>query len=279
MKVVLMFLTDLFESGLGYSAINTAKSAISAVLCIDDVKTVGSHPEIIRFMKGVYELRTPLPKYCETWDVSVVLSYLEGLDENQNLPLKDLTLKLCALLLLTSAQRVQTIHLIRLSLVNFHKDGCSIYFVDKLKHSKPGKAQTVLRFPKLLEKEKLCVVACLQAYIEKTKDIRQGTDKLLLCYCKPHGPASKDTVARWVKSVLTNAGIQGFGPHSFRGASSSAMVESGVSLQDVLKSAGWSNASTFRKYYYKPVAEKTKPLKESVPAKNSLLRYFSTVKK
>ena len=48
------FLTKLFDEGLGYSAINTARSAISAVT----LWVVGSHPQITWFLKGVFELQT-----------------------------------------------------------------------------------------------------------------------------------------------------------------------------------------------------------------------------
>jgi hypothetical protein len=37
---------------------------------------VGSNAIIIRFMKGVYNVRPSEPKYCKTWDVSNVLCYL-----------------------------------------------------------------------------------------------------------------------------------------------------------------------------------------------------------
>ena len=48
---VLKFLTFLFESGLGYSSINTARSAISSLDC-DSTCPVGNHPLICRFMRG-----------------------------------------------------------------------------------------------------------------------------------------------------------------------------------------------------------------------------------
>lgn len=49
---VLTFLTELFENNCGYSAINTAKSAISNVVILTDSEhiTVENHPLIKRFM-------------------------------------------------------------------------------------------------------------------------------------------------------------------------------------------------------------------------------------
>ena len=48
-----------------------------------------------------------------------------------------------------------------------------------------------------------------------------------------------------MKHVLVKAGITDFAPDSFRGADSSAMEGSGISLEEVLKKAGWTNATTF----------------------------------
>ena len=43
----------LFHEGLAYSAINTARSALSSFLGVNDTEPVGSHSLIVRFMKGV----------------------------------------------------------------------------------------------------------------------------------------------------------------------------------------------------------------------------------
>ena len=70
---VLLFLTELYRSGIGYSAIYKTSSALSAVVQTVDDKPIGAHPKVIRFIKEVFELQTPLPRYNQTWDVSVVL--------------------------------------------------------------------------------------------------------------------------------------------------------------------------------------------------------------
>ena len=47
-------LATLFVSGLGYSVIVTARSALSSVLILPDNTTFGSHPLVTRFIKGVF---------------------------------------------------------------------------------------------------------------------------------------------------------------------------------------------------------------------------------
>ena len=62
-EVALDFLTDLFNKGAGYSAINTARSASSAVITLPNNIVFGQHPLVCRFVKGVFQLRPSLPRY------------------------------------------------------------------------------------------------------------------------------------------------------------------------------------------------------------------------
>ena len=57
------FLATLFTSGLGYTAINTVRSALSSVLILPNNITFGAHPLAARFLKGVFELKPSLPRY------------------------------------------------------------------------------------------------------------------------------------------------------------------------------------------------------------------------
>jgi hypothetical protein len=135
---ILEFLTSLFDKGLGYSSLNTIRGALSALGIKCDGHLVGSHPLVVRYMKGVYNLRPTLARYTHIWDVSKVLSYLRKLSPVKYIILKDLTLKLCMLIALTCATRTQSIHL--LSVNNVHK--LSSEFVIEieglLKQSRPG---------------------------------------------------------------------------------------------------------------------------------------------
>ena len=69
----LNFLQELYEKGLGYGCINTARSALSSLIILDGSMTVGMHPLVQRFVKGVFQSRPALPRYTSTWDTSIVL--------------------------------------------------------------------------------------------------------------------------------------------------------------------------------------------------------------
>ena len=89
--MVLDFLTELFHKDkLGYSALNTARSALSAFVKVDGIP-VGQHDLVSRFFKGVFKVRPALPKYNVIWDVSLVLQYLKPLSPVRKLSLLKLS--------------------------------------------------------------------------------------------------------------------------------------------------------------------------------------------
>ena len=109
---VLYFLSKLFSDGHSYSQINTASSALSSIITINKVPC-GKHPDVKRFMKGIFELRPTFPKYHMIWDARKVINYFGNLPVMSNLTLKELSLKLAMLLCLVSGgQRMQTMPLI-----------------------------------------------------------------------------------------------------------------------------------------------------------------------
>ena len=60
---VVAFLTDLYDEGLSYSAINTAKSMLSSSLEIIHKRDIGKEVLIRRFMKGIFHLRPVIGSY------------------------------------------------------------------------------------------------------------------------------------------------------------------------------------------------------------------------
>lgn len=72
---------------------------------------------------------------------------------------------------------------------------------------------------------------------------------------KPHNAVTSQTVARWIKKVMTDAGIDTniFSAHSTRSAATSAAKSVGMSLTGIMNAAGWSNSGTFHKFYHRTV--------------------------
>ena len=252
--VVVSFLTELFDQGLGYSGLNTARSALSTILYNEQGLSIGSYPSVKRFLKGVFELRPPSPRYSYIWDVDIVLKYLKNFHPNQDMPLSYLTVKLVMLLSLVTAQRVQTLHKIYVNDVLIYENKAIVIVGDVLKHSNPKNMKVSFELNKYDKCPKICVFSALCEYIKRTRPLRKA-NQLFISYNKPHNHVSKSTISRWVKRVLEEAGVdvEIFKPHSTRAAACSRLKRDGVSLTEILTTAGWSNSRTFEKFYDKVI--------------------------
>ncbi len=258
--VVLSYLKSLFDAGLSYSAIGTARSALSHIIKFDNAP-VGQHPLVKIFMKSVFQQRPALPKKY-TWEVNDMLNYLRMLSPADSLTLEQLTKKTLMLIAILSGQRGQTFHKLK---VNKHDMSNGTHLIvfrinDMLKTSRPGHHLSELKFKAYPCDRRLCVVTYLHAYIDRTDKFRNDdVDALFICYGKPNGPASRDSIFRWTKDVMRDAGIDlnRFKPHSTRSSGTSA-ARSFVTLDTILKAGNWSQSSTFTKYYDLPIVESCK---------------------
>ena len=252
---VLAFLTKLYNDGLSYSALNTARCALSSFLQLNNTVNIGSHNLVRRFFKGVFTLRPALPKYNVTWNVDVVLTYLKGQEPLESLSLLQLSRKLLMLLALLSGQRGQTLHLIDIRNVHITDNSLKVVIGDLLKTSKPGYHLGELNFSSFPHDNSLCVVRVITHFLERTSKLRNGVSNLFISTQKPHRGVSRDTISRWMKSVLCEAGIDIciFKPHSVRSASSSAAHARNIPIATILRTVGWSKDCVFRKFYNKPI--------------------------
>lgn len=253
---MLNFLCKLHQSGLSYSALNTARSALSTFLTIQN-EPIGRHPFVIRFLKGCYQLRPSIPKNIVTWDVNIVLRYLDDLFPLDKITFRNLTLKCVTLLAILSAQRASALHSIDVRNITMFEKEVKIRFGDLLKTSRPGVHQAeiaIAAFPR----KALCLVHTLDVYLNYTKKLREDHTQLFISFIPPHRPVVNSSISRWIKTVLISAGVDMaiFTPHSTRSASTSAAKVSNVPMQTILKTAGWSNDCTFAKFYDKQIPDR-----------------------
>ena len=245
------YISSLYKSGLSYRAINCARSALSSFIYMDNLP-VGKHPLIKRLLKGIFERRPALIRN-HIWDVKIVLDYWAQIGPANVLNLKQLTIKLVIILALACAARQQTLQAINVENIVIRNNSMKIMFTKKLKTTAPNKHLSEINL-KAYPNKKLCPIWYTNAYIKATKNMRKAK-QLLLITQKPHTPASKDTIARWIRNALFQAGIntKKYTPHSTRAASTSAMNNANTPIGTILKTAGWHNAETFAKHYNKTV--------------------------
>ncbi|KAL7306836.1 hypothetical protein TKK_0000997 [Trichogramma kaykai] len=247
---ILKFLTKKFDKGASYGTINTARSAISLISAYD----LSNDPMISRFLKGVFKLRPQTAKYSSSWDPEVVFDYIEKLPEP--LTLQEISEKTLILLALCTAHRAQTFALIDINNISNLGTELQIKIPDLIKTSKPGTRQPNLILPFFRERPKLCAASTLLKYIEMSKDFRQDESNLFISTRKPYKSIGSQTISRWIKNILTKAGIDTsrFTGHSTRHASSSTACRKGIDIRTIKQTAGWSEKSTiFAKFYNQPV--------------------------
>lgn len=256
LKMVTDFLSTLFDRGLGYSALNTAKSAISNIAKIDNCP-VGEHRLVKRYMKGVFNLKPSLPRNTVTWDPQILLNHVKKQSPVSSLNLKDLTLKFASLLWLLSGQRGQSILLISIKNITVQDHSLKIRFGDILKTTRPGFQQKELTLKAYAPDRRLCLVTVAKEYLARTEALRHDEAQLFISYQKPHTAVSRETISRWLSTVMSDAGLDLdiFTPHSLRAASASKASKAKVPINTILATAGWTRESTFRRYYNKPVVE------------------------
>lgn len=254
---MLDFLVQLYEEGLGYSSLNTARCALSTFI-VSGSSTIGAHPLVVRFLKGVFNARPTAARYVDIWDVSVVLNKLRDMSPCKYLSLKDLTLKLAMLMSLTSAQRGQTLHLLRTDHMDLHASYVVFHISSVIKTSAPGTGTPTIKFKAYAPDRRLCVVTYIKEYLKRTNNIRTAKE-FFISYQKPHGHISRDTFTRWIRTIMCKSGIDisMYKPHSVRAAATSAAKRANVPLEDILKTAGWAGCTTFATYYDKPIRATT----------------------
>ncbi|MPC93659.1 hypothetical protein E2C01_088796 [Portunus trituberculatus] len=129
--------------------------------------------------------------------------------------------------------------------------------------------QTV-RFTAYDQDGRLCVLKTLKEYIKRTDELRTGSGnvdgKLLISYVKPHRSISKDTMARWLKTMLAKCGIdkKRFMAGSVRPASASMAQTQTVPIATIMAKAGWMQEATFARHYNKHIISDKDCFQEAV---------------
>ena len=252
LRDVLTFLAETFAQDRSYRTIAGYRSALSSALPPIDGVAVGAHPTVCRLLKGAYNTRPPRPRYATTWDVGGVLSHLRSWGPSAQLSDRRLTLRLAMLLALAGARRSGELASMGRPLL-FTAEGVTIPLLSPTKTQRCGEPLRQLRYAEF-DNELLCPVAHLRVYEARSATWHpEPPPHLLLSFRRPHKSVASSTVARWLRTVLSEAGVDVavFRAHSTRGAASSAAAGAGVSMTAILATADWRQASTFRRFYHR----------------------------
>ena len=251
---VLQFLADQFDSGLQYRSINSLRSAISMTHTNISGIPIGQHPLVSRLLRGIFNIRPPLPRYSQSWNVSMVINFLSNY-KSADLSVFQLAKKAVTLLALVNADRCSDLAALDRDHLRWTELGAEFTVVQLTKTRKPGPPRKVL-YPKFDSNREICPVTVLHLYMEKTAGqvASLGSPKpVFVTSRKPFRRARAGTIGHWIKDLLNTAGVntEVFSAHSTRSASTSYAASKGVPINDILKAANWSSETTFEQYYHR----------------------------
>ncbi|KAB0789978.1 hypothetical protein PPYR_15724 [Photinus pyralis] len=141
-------------------------------------------------------------------------------------------------------------------------EGLDIKIPRRIKTSRKNAFQPSLSLPFYEENTNTCVATAstILLYIEKTSRVRNSDacGNLIITFKYPHKNASAQTISRWIRQTMLDAGIdtEQFSAHSTRHAATSLAKRKGVPLDIIHSAAGWSkNSKTFAKFYKRPLRD------------------------
>ena len=259
-KNILQYLHNLFMTSKCLpSTLLKYKAALRWVIN-SSFHFVLDHVQVSRYITGLFN-RHPVPLKAprDIWDVNDVLTYFDSLPPSKDLPLMLLTIKTVLLVLIsTMRRRCDIMQLCRHDII--YLSNRMIFPLSRYpkSYSLSNRVED-LRFVTLRtypQNPNLCPVKTMQMYLRKTS-ILSTSRKVFVITQNPFSAASDMTVRRWVLTGLSNAGIniEKYAPSSTRHASSSKSYYAGVSMDALLKRAGWQSLSTFVCHYNLPIVQ------------------------
>ena len=132
-KTGIEFLNEYFNTGVGYSAVNSARSALSSLIKPLHGIPFGKDSLVSRILREVFNIRPALPQYVTTWNVSKVFQYFKKQQALVNCDLKTVSHRLTILLCVTTGQRDQPIKFLNLECLKVSDDRTILFISDKLK--------------------------------------------------------------------------------------------------------------------------------------------------
>jgi integrase len=245
-QTVLTFLQSFV--GKSESRVRTAVAALKFFLKIYNREDLAVHPLITLFGKGAQNL-APLPREKATiWNPDVVLEWIK----NQPLPS---SLIPCAheavlLLLLATGWRIDDVWKLSHRFESLN-ESAKFFFRLKRKCRIKGKITLSQNVSRLTLNVRVCPIRAVERFLEKAQPVRTLPSESLFVSSTGRA-ASKDTLRRWAQDLLAKSGLF-VSAGSCRSASTSAAFARNGSIDVIMNSAGWSSASTFRKFYQREV--------------------------
>ena len=232
---------------------------------IDDPLTPANNFLLDKLSSASFNLNPPkILKPTSTWDVNILLDHFVQMGPNEKFKsVNRLGGKLMLQLLLTQMRRSGEIAQLQLSTMRLLQGAVEFELTTPTKTFNPrnqGHTSKLQRITvcKFEGDSLLCPLTTLLAYLEMTHHRRGWVDHLfVLVTTQTPQRATRTSIVRWSKDIMTEAGLDKFPIHSTRSASSTSAFLMGLPLDCIVSRVGWMRASTFIKHYMKPLTSKT----------------------
>jgi site-specific recombinase XerD len=240
---VLSFLQEMVDKRRARSTIRAAFASLSHYFTLFQQEKIIKSPLIALHVLGAQRLAPLADKVPFVWDPEIPLKFIAGKPYPHLF--RQAGKEALLLLLLATGIRVSDAHRLSKKMV---KTG-QVWAIPFLEARKTGPAP-----PQLVhayELARLCPVRALQRYLVLANPLRKPNQPFM--FISSRGTrADIDTLRHWVIELLEASGIEATAG-SCRSASTSAAVLRNMDVDQVLKSAGWAQESTFRRFYQRAI--------------------------
>jgi hypothetical protein len=246
---VVDFLVEQFDKGYQSSTLNGFRSAISSTAPWWNGVPVGQSELVKKCMANIDLQRPSKPAYSETWDLDVLITWLESLPKNKDLSLEQLRMKCIVLIKIITLARSSDVDYISFHSIRLENDTLYGSF-NPPKNYKKG-CPSDFKIKRFEDNEDLCTFAAWEEYFNRTKEHRTGGDKVFLNILPPYDPIGVQRIAKITLEAMEMAGIDvtRFKAHSTRMAVASKAIDRGASVDEVMRQGRWRSRDVFTTFY------------------------------
>ena len=196
----------------------------------------------------------PALKSDYIWDPEMVLDYFRALPDNKDMSIALLAKKTVTLLMLATARRQVDIAALSLLHMRQLKDKMLLNIPRACKTYKRAFFMNQMITLERFEDKKVCPMRALKRYISKTRKLR-ASQNIFITSNPPFKGASSQTLRRWIRDMLTAAGVDMriFNPYSTRAAAASKEAFTSGSLKAAMDKGQWRSENSFFKHYLRKV--------------------------
>ncbi|GBC31876.1 hypothetical protein GLOIN_2v1786700 [Rhizophagus irregularis DAOM 181602=DAOM 197198] len=257
------FFSDMLTFGKSYNTIAGYRSAISEMHERIDNFSIGTHPDILKAMQAIRINKPPTSKSDDAIDIIPSLEFIVSLGDNSTMSIRELTCKTAFLLALISACRPSDLHQINAfdytktrSSISFNCVAPKEYNIAVAHSASTTKSRLKKIFVGVYPDERhLCPYEAVTSLLSRTSLWRVSADQkraLFLITKEPHSPASVDTIAGWIKSIL-KISSPGSTAKDMRVLAAFFAQNAGAGLETVLALGNWSSNSVYHRFYQRGI--------------------------